>query len=481
MFMTESGTLKNMPRTRECLLMEFPRVKRHILHYDKTMTNQDSQRIVAVVGRPNVGKSALFNRIAGRRLSIVHEESGVTRDRVACEVKWKGERFELVDTGGISLMDGSGTLDRIHAGIHDQVGMAVMDAAVLILVVDVETGLVPLDGEVARQVREVGRPVIIAANKADNPGRDDHATEFERLGFPVFPVSALHNRGMDELMETVAGMLPPAIQSEELDALKVAVVGRPNVGKSSYINRLLRNERVIVSPEPGTTRDSIEIPFTVGLGAQSRRYLLIDTAGMRRKGRIRDPVERFSLMRAEKSIDRADVVLLMIDASDGPTSREKSIASMILEHNKGAILMVNKWDIAEDVTERGYTKALRSALPFMGFVPIVYVSAQSGYNIRKSIETIDYVASQVRFECSTGLLNRVLHDAFDRVQPPVVYGRRLKLYYATQTGVQPVRFRLFVNHPRHMSSSYESYLIKRLRSAFGLEGAPVVLQPRSHR
>lgn len=445
------------------------------------MTEIIPQRIVAIVGRPNVGKSALFNRLTGRRLSIVHEESGVTRDRVACEAQWNDARFELIDTGGIHIMDGASVTDRIHAGIHDQVRIAVQDAAVLVLVVDIEAGLLPLDEEVARQLRESGRPVLIAANKADHPGRDDQSAEFESLGFPVFPVSALHNRGLEELMSRVVRHLPPAAPADDVPALKVAVVGRPNVGKSSYINRLLRNDRVIVSPEPGTTRDSIEIPFTVGEGPQARRYRLIDTAGMRRKGKIHDPVERFSLMRAEQSIRNADVVIHMLDAEQGPTARDKTIAAMILDHHKGAVLMINKWDLAEDITQRQYTKALRHTLPFLEFVPIVYVSAHSGFNIRKSIETIDYVSAQIRIECTTGLLNRVLHGAFGRLQPPTVAGSRLKLFYATQTGIQPVRIRLFVNHPRHVSKSYESYLVKSLRAAFGLEGAPVVLHYRAHR
>ncbi len=445
------------------------------------MTDIIPQRIVAIVGRPNVGKSALFNRLAKRRLSIVHEESGVTRDRVACEVQWDGEHFELIDTGGIHLMDGATATDRIHAGIHDQVDTAVEDAAVLLLVVDIEAGLLPLDQEVARQLRESGRPVLIAANKADHPGRDDRSMEFDPLGFPVFPVSALHDRGMEALMTEVIDLLPPATPAEKIDALKVAVVGRPNVGKSSFINRLLRHDRVIVSPQPGTTRDSIEIPFTLGKGPQARRYRLIDTAGMRRKGKVHDPVERFSLMRAEKSIQHADVVVHMLDAEQGPTAQDKTIASMILARHKGAVLMINKWDLAKDATQRQYTKALRHALPFLDFVPIIYVSAHSGLNIRKSIETIDYVASQIRIECTTGLLNRVLRDAFNRTQPHAVAGRRLKLYYATQTGIQPVRIRLFVNHPRHVSRNYEAYLMKSLRAAFGLEGAPLVLQYRAHR
>ncbi len=436
------------------------------------------RRIVAIVGRPNVGKSALFNRMVGRRLAIVHEESGVTRDRIAAEAHWRQERFELFDTGGISLMDGATAPDLITSGISRQVDVAIADAPVTILTVDITAGLHPMDREVALLLRRGNRTVLVAANKADRDALDDNAAEFEALGFPVIPVSALHNRGMDALLRAVTERLPPALPEAREPPLRVVVVGRPNVGKSSYINRLLRSDRVIVSDIPGTTRDSIEIPFTVGKGLQARHYLLIDTAGMRRKGKIRDTVERFSLMRAEKSIERADVAVLMLDAVQGPTAMDKSIASRILEKRKGIVLAINKWDETCDttVTQRAYTKAISQTLPFLGFAPLVYVSALDGMNIRKSIEVIDHVAAQVDFQMGTGLLNRVLRDAFDRVQPTLRSGRRLKLYYATQVGTRPIRARLFVNDPGLLNEAYRSYLIRILRETFGLEGAPLILQ-----
>jgi GTPase len=437
-------------------------------------------RLAAIVGRPNVGKSALFNRLVGRRLAIVHEESGVTRDRIAAEVRWQRERFELIDTGGISLMDQATPRDLITAGISRQVDVALADAPVTILTVDLTAGLNPMDEEVARILRRHDRATVIAANKADTDALDPAALEFARLGFPVFPVSALHNRGIDALLEAVCERLPPATPDTERDPLKVAIVGRPNVGKSSYINRLLRNDRVIVSNIPGTTRDSIEVPFTVGRGPQARHYLLIDTAGMRRKGKIKDTVERFSLMRTEKSIERADVAVLMLDAADGPTSMDKSIAAKVIEKRKGVVVAVNKWDLAKDtdVTQRAYTRALAEAVPFLGFAPLIYLSAQDGLNMRKSIEAIDQVAAQVNTQMGTGLLNRVLHDAFERVQPSFRGGHRLKLYYATQVGTRPVRVRLFVNNPKWATDAYKSYLIRILRETFGLTGAPLILQLR---
>jgi len=434
--------------------------------------------MAAIVGRPNVGKSALFNRLVGRRLAIVHEESGVTRDRLAAEVNWRQQRFELIDTGGISLMDRALPADLIAAGMKHQVEVAIADAPVSILTVDLTAGLHPMDREVALLLRRSNRQVVVAANKADTDTLDASADEFAELGFPVFPVSALHNRGIDELLRAVTARLPEAEELTINDPLKVAIVGRPNVGKSSYVNRLLRSDRVIVSDIPGTTRDSIEIPFTVGSGPQARHYVLIDTAGMRRKGKIKDTVERFSLMRAEKSIERADVVVLVLDAADGPTSMDKTIAARIIEKRKGVVVAVNKWDLAKDseVTQRAYTKALADEVPFLGFAPLIYLSAKDGLNVRKSVEAIDTVAAEVNLQMGTGLLNRVLHDAFERVKPTVKGGHRLKLYYATQVGTRPVRVRLFVNNPKWVADSYRSYLIRCMREAFGLTGAPLILQ-----
>jgi GTP-binding protein len=373
-------------------------------------------------------------------------------------------------------VDNETRADRVEAGVHRQVGAALADAAVAIMVVDVETGCVPLDETIAAWLRASGCATVIAVSKADNPERDLQADDFARLGFPLFPVSALHNRGFDALVKAIVPMLPEAAtEADAGDPLRVAIVGRPNVGKSSYINRLLGDERVIVSDVPGTTRDSIDVPFSVGRGSQARHYLLIDTAGVRRAGKIRNVVERFSRMRTEASIARAQVVVLVLDAEQGPTAQDKKVAAMIAEHQRGAVVLVNKWDRAPS-TQRQYDPALRQAMPFLRHCPIVYVSAETGYNVRRGLEAIDRVGMQIKNRLPTGVLNRVLEEAGKRVHAPAVQGKRLKIFYAVQVGTEPVRVRLFVNHPRTVTDAYREYLIRSLREKFGLEGAPVVLQ-----
>lgn len=434
---------------------------------------QDRKRVVAIVGRPNVGKSAIFNRIAGNRIAIVHEQSGVTRDRLVREVSWGNERFQLIDTGGVSNVDGSKVQDEIEAGVRKQVDVALADAAVAIFVVDLEKGMQPMDEEVAGLLHKSGTTVFLAANKADNPSRDPAAVEFEKFGYPVFPVSALHNRGFEELMRRVVRLLPEGENESVKDPLKVAVVGRPNVGKSSFVNRLLKSERVIVSAVPGTTRDSIDVPFVIGKGAMARHYLLIDTAGMRPAGKIDSAVERYGHMRSELSVKRSNLSVLIIDAVQGPTAQDKKIADFIATSDKGCMLVVNKWDLAKGVTEDSYEKALRKAMPFVAYCPVVFVSAKRGDNIRMCVDLIDAVSAQVRASLPTGVLNRIILDACDRVQPPAIKGKRLRLYYATQVGVDPVTIKAFVNQEWRVSDSYKEYLIKKIREGFGLEGAPV--------
>jgi GTP-binding protein len=435
---------------------------------------------MAIVGRPNVGKSAIFNRIARKRIAIVHDEPGVTRDRVSSEVTWNQERFELIDTGGLGFIDRKATKDVIVEETARQVDVAIADAAVILFVVDITAGVTPLDREVAGRLHASGRAVFIAANKADTERLDRNAEEFASLGYPVLPVSALHDRGFDALLTAMVAKLPEGEEEEEArNPLRVVVVGRPNAGKSSYINRLLNNNRVIVSPIPGTTRDAIEIPFTVGKGPQARHYRLIDTAGMRQRRRIDTPIETYSLMRADKSIEEADVVLLVMDATEGPTAQDKKIAAKILEHHKGCILMISKWDLAEEVTQRAYEKALREVLPFLAFAPVIFSSSKSGFNIRRTIELIDHVGGQISSKLPTAMLNRVLHDAVKRVQPPMVAGKRMKFYYATQVGTRPVRLRMFVNEPERCTTAYRLFLSNQLRQACGLEGAPLVMEFRS--
>ncbi len=435
---------------------------------------------MAIVGRPNVGKSALFNRLVGRRVSIVHEEEGVTRDRVACEANWNGERFELLDTGGLGHFGKQVSPDQIVAGTESQAEIAIADASFIIFVVDISAGRAPLDEEVARILHQSGRTVFLAANKVDNPEREEDGYDFDQLGFPVFPVSALHNRGLNELMDALIPLLPHEENPTEEEPLRVAVVGRPNAGKSSYINRLLRDERVIVSDIPGTTRDSVEIPFTIGKGETARHYQLIDTAGVQKDTRSKSAVDWFSNLRTDKAIERADVVVMMLDAETGPTSRDKKVAAKIIDAEKGCILLVNKWDLAEEadqeVTQTKYLPALREALPFMGFAPVIFVSAKSGYNIKRSVEAIDYVAAQTRTEITTGVLNRVIQQAVEKYPPPIAKGKRLKVFYATQSGTNPIYFKVFVNSPDNARSNWLKYLQNQMRAAFGLEGAPIFIK-----
>ena len=439
-------------------------------------------RIVAIVGRPNVGKSAVFNRIVGRRIAIVHDEPGVTRDRIVAEAKFDEQRFDLIDTGGLALLDKEGTEDTIEAGTRDQAEVAITEAQVIVFVVDITAGISPLDREVARLLHESGRPVFVAANKADHERLDANAGEFEPLGFPVFPVAALHHRGFDPLMRAVVKQLPDEETPTRAHPLRVAIVGKPNAGKSSFINRILRSERVLVSPVPGTTRDSVEIPFTIGSGPQARHYQLIDTAGLRKLRQIDNAVERWSIMRAQESIERADICVLMLDAEQGPTVQDKKIADLIVEHRKGCVIAVNKWDLAEGndkVTQRSYEKALRANMPFFDYAPVTFISAKSGLNVRRAIETIDHVSAQITATLPTSVLNRVIQAATKRVQPPLVHGKRLKIYYGTQVGDRPLRIRLFVNDPDLLSQGYRAFLLGCLRSSNGLEGAPVVFDLKS--
>ena len=436
---------------------------------------------VAIVGRPNVGKSAVFNRLAGQRVAIVHAERGVTRDRLMREVLWGGRRFELIDTGGLGQLEAPADParlpgERLEALVRRQVEIAVQDAVAIILVTDVETGVLPQDAEVAEFLLKSGKKVFVAANKADHAGRDAQAVAFESFGFAVFPVSAAHNRGFKALMAAVLPTLPEVENSTHQAPLRVAIVGRPNVGKSSFINRLLQSNRVIVSATPGTTRDSVEIPFVVGRDLQARHYVLTDTAGIRRTGKIRQAVELFSLDRSTRSIASADVVALVLDATQGPTAQDKTIASLIQNHRKGCLLLITKWDLMTKWSEHEYRKALDKAVPFLSSAPVVFISSKTGFNIRHSIETMDGVAAQISTQLPTGVLNRTLIQAYKRVAPPYIKGKRLKIFYATQVSIKPITILLFVNDSTKLISAYEAYLIGALRKTFGLEGAPVIFQ-----
>lgn len=431
---------------------------------------------VSIVGRPNVGKSALFNRIARERIAIVFDQPGVTRDRVTREVTLHGKRFMLVDTGGIAFDKTPGSQDPLAEETRSQAALAVSDSDLCILVVDVRAGVTPLDEEVLKRVRESGCPTVIAANKCDRPEDEAKADEFGRFGMQVFPVSAEHGRGMADLTQHIAGALPPQEESTIAKPLRVAVVGRPNAGKSSYINRLLNAERVIVSDIPGTTRDAVDVPFTIGEGPTARHYTLVDTAGMKSHTQMsKTSVDNFSLFRSEKAIEEADVVLLTMESELGPTRQDMRIAGKIIEAQKACVILMNKWDLAleKGMTESEATAVIRKMMPFLSYAPVVYCSAKSGYNIRRTVDAIDAVASSVKTEMPTGILNRTIEVAAKKTLSPMRNGKRLKVYYALQVGTDPLTIRLFVNDPKLVVPAYKSYLEKAIRARFGLEGAPL--------
>ena len=442
--------------------------------------------VVSLVGRPNTGKSALFNRIAKKRVAIVFDQPGVTRDRVTREVDLSGRKVMLVDTGGIAF-DKRVTRDPLDEETRSQAALAVEDSAVCVIVVDTREGITPLDSEVIKRVRESGVPCVIAANKCDKAEDDWRAAEFERFGLPVYATSAEHGRGVEALVEFVVSKLPPSQPDESASRpLRVAVVGRPNAGKSSYINRLLNAPRVIVSEIAGTTRDAVEVPFTIGSGPEARHYMLVDTAGMKPHTKMsKTSVDNFSLFRSEQAIEEADVVLLLLDPVLGPTMQDKRIAGKILAANKACVILMNKWDLAQEqgMTETKSIPALRKMMPFLNFAPIVFCSNKSGYNIRRTIDAIDRAAASASERLPTGMLNRVFTVATKKTLSPMIKGKRLKIYYALQVSTNPQTIRLFVNDPKLVTPAYLSFLEKNVRARFGLEGAPlrIFLKARSRK
>jgi GTP-binding protein len=491
--------------------------------------------IIAIVGRPNVGKSALFNRLVGRRIAIVHDQPGVTRDRISAEAEWHGRPFSLVDTGGIGLLRRERANDVIIKAAVEQVDIAIETAQVIILVVNVQEGVVPLDREVSLRLRSCGKPVLVAANKVDHTGLEDRTAEFTALGFDtVYPVSAIHGRGMDDLMDAAMARLPalvaeplaaveppsetaaepptetgevpaPTVRSLPPGPLKLAIVGRPNVGKSSLVNALTDSERVIVSPVPGTTRDSVDVPFQVDTEGVREDYVLIDTAGMRKTRRVDDSIEFFSVQRAVESIERSDIVVFVLDAEAGILEQDKKIADKIIEARKACIVVVNKWDLFEEkvrvaqaeemqARERGQRKIhsknrpsalaefgewVQEKLFFLDYAPVIFTSALTGFHLDRLLEAVRYVASQLRQKIPTSLLNRTLHDAVEQRQPVSAQGLRLKFFYATQVRLSPPTFLLFVNRKELFSDQYSKYLADQMRKAFGYEGCPIVLAPKS--
>ncbi len=443
--------------------------------------------VVSLVGRPNTGKSALFNRLAKKRVAIVFDQPGVTRDRVTREVSLGDRRVMLVDTGGIAF-DRRLTSDPLDEETRSQAALAVEDSAVCVIVVDARDGIAPLDAEVIKRVRESGVACMIAANKCDTPEDDWRAHEFERFGLKVCPTSAEHGRGVDALVAEVVSRLPQAeaADGETRRPLRVAIVGRPNAGKSSYVNRLLKAPRVIVSDIPGTTRDAVEVPFTIGSGPDARRYMLVDTAGMKPHTKMsKTSVDNFSLFRSEQAIEEADVVLLVMDPSLGPTMQDKRIAGKILDAKRACVVLMNKWDLAQEqgITETKATEALRTMMPFLNFAPVVYCSNKSGYNIRRTVEAIDRAAASASERIPTGMLNNVITKATKKTLSPMIKGKRLKIYYGLQVATNPQTIRLFVNDPKLVTPAYLSYIEKSIRARFGLEGAPlrIFLKARSRK
>jgi GTP-binding protein len=483
--------------------------------------------LIAIVGRPNVGKSALFNRIVKRRIAIVHDEPGVTRDRVTVEAEWHGRPYTLVDTGGIGLLRGEKSDDVIIRAAVEQVDIAIESADSIILVVNVQDGIVPLDREVAQRLRKSGKPVLVAVNKVDTHRLEESAMDFARLGFEkVFPVSAIHGEGIPNLMNAAAAFLPkvesselqvegsensdadgeskPATRNFQPGPLKLAIVGRPNVGKSSIINALTNSKRVIVSPIAGTTRDSVDVPFEVETDGVRSKYILIDTAGMRKSRQVDDSVEFFSVQRAQESIARCDIAVLVIDAEVGVTEQDKKIADTIVEQRRACILVINKWDLfaaeirkaredeiarreAKERTE-GTAKKLttlsefgawvQDKLFFLDYAPVIFTSATTGFHLDRLLEAVRYVAAQLQQKIPTAILNRTINDAIERRQPISAAGHRLKFYYATQVRQAPPTFLLFVNRDELFSDQYKKSLGNELRAAFGFEGCPIVLVPK---
>lgn len=427
--------------------------------------------IVAIVGRPNVGKSTLFNIFANSRISIVEDTPGVTRDRLYATAEWLDHEFMMVDTGGIEIMNA----DAIAVSIRQQAQIAIKEADVILFVCDARAGITTEDADVARLLRQSKKPIVLAVNKADSPKQEMNTFEFYNLGIgdPI-AVSASNHLGLGDLLDAVVAKLPSdkmAGDLEEEDEIKVALIGRPNVGKSSIFNALVGEERSIVSDVAGTTRDAIDTPVV----RNGQKYLFIDTAGMRRKAKVDEPIEKYSVMRSLRAVDRSDVVLMVFDAVEGVTEQDKRIVGYAHEAGKAVILVVNKWDLYEkdNSSTLRYTETLRKELVFLQYAPVVFVSAVTKQRIHRLPEVISYVAEQNAMRIATSILNQVIEDAVAINPPPTEKGKRLKILYVTQVKIKPPTFVIFVNEPEIMHFSYQRYLENKLREAFGFEGTPI--------
>jgi GTP-binding protein len=434
-----------------------------------------SQPIVALVGCPNVGKSALFNRLVGERLAIVQDQPGTTRDRLYVDAEWAGREFTLVDTGGLLVAP----TDDLSRQVQAQATLAIHESDVVIFVVDVLAGITPGDWDVADVLRRSAKPVILAVNKADNAERRLAANEFYALGIePLFAISALHGTGTGDLLDAVVASFPPAPEEEPAERVGIAIVGHPNVGKSSLLNAILGQERVIVSPIPGTTRDAIDTQLVW----RGQEVMLIDTAGIRRRGAVAPGIEKYSVLRALRAINRADVALLVIDASQGVTAQDAHIAGYILEESKSVVVVVNKWDLVEKEpgVEAAYRESVRQTLKFLPYVPILFASALKRRGVKEVMDTAVRVREARFHRLSTGELNSLVRDAVAAHAPPSRWGKRLRIYYATQPQVDPPTFVFFVNDVRLLHFSYERYLENRIRERYPFEGTPIRLQFRGH-
>ena len=431
--------------------------------------------IIAIVGRPNVGKSALFNKLIGQRLSIVEDTPGVTRDRIYGESDWNGRKFTLIDTGGIEPRTDS----EILTFMREQAEIAISHADVIVFLTDIKTGLTASDQEVAGMLQRSGKPIVLAVNKMDSTGTvDPDFYEFYNLGLgdPI-AVSAVHGHGTGDLLDECVKYFPPEGEDEEDDdRIQVAIIGKPNVGKSSLTNKILGQQRTIVSDMAGTTRDAIDSYFENETG----KYVFIDTAGMRKRSRVDEAIERYSVLRAQMAIERADVCLILIDAQEGVTEQDTKVAGMAHEAGKASIIVVNKWDLIEKdgKTMDKMREDIRRDLGYMTYAPILFISAMTGQRVERLFELIQYVNNQAATRITTGMLNSVLADAQTRVQPPTDKGRRLKIYYMTQAGIKPPHFICFCNDARLFHFSYQRYLENQIRNVFGLEGTPIKMTIR---
>lgn len=426
--------------------------------------------VVAVVGRPNVGKSTLFNKMIGKRLSIVEDTPGVTRDRIYSKCEWRNRQFMVVDTGGIE----PNTTDVILAQMRRQAELAIENADVIILVTDIRCGVTADDSDVSNMLQKSGKPIVLAVNKCDSIGEPPlELYEFYNLGLgDPFPISAAHGHGTGDMLDAVMDLLPSEDElQEDEDAIKVAIIGKPNAGKSSLVNRIAGEERVIVSDIAGTTRDATDTTIENEHG----KFVFIDTAGIRKKSKVTEKIEHFSVLRAYMAVDRADVCLILIDAEQGFTEQDSKVAGYAHEQGKASIVVVNKWDLIEkdNNTMNEYLTKLQNDFSFMSYVPFLFISAKTGQRVHKLYEMIEMVYQQNQMRVSTGRLNDVLAYATTRVQPPSDKGRRLKIYYITQPSTKPPTFVIFVNRADLFHFSYQRYIENQIRSTFGLTGTPV--------